>query len=488
VQTPDFVTLRDLVHPLVRYRSAALLTCCVTFGAAIAVASFTQPEYEATMKVLVKRERMDPVMTSSVAAPAQARAEVTEDELNSEVELLKSRDLLQRVVLTSGLSTEATDAGQGASSANAELSRAVADLQERLEIAAIRKSTMIELRYRSADPVLAAAVLSNLAKLYIEKHLAVHRPLGAYQFFQEQTRAFGGELDEAERRLAEFGRQEQVVSPTAERDSALVTLAEFEASLLRTHAAMTEAEQRIATLREQMADTPSRQTTQVQTAKDGERIRELKLQLFDLELRQSDLLRKFNPQYPPLEQVSEQIARTQEALSDAQVTPVTAETTDQNPTHQWLRDERARAATERDALRARAQALTRAIDEYRAKARRLDEARVRQDGLARAVKTAQENYALYQRKQEEARISDALDRTRVANVVLAEEPTVPALPSHSRRAGVLLLGVIMALVAGTLVAQACHHLNPYFRTSDEVSALLGVPVLANLPAEARTAS
>jgi len=38
------------------------------------------------------------------------------------------------------------------------------------------------------------------------------------------------------------------------------------------------------------------------------------------------------------------------------------------------------------------------------------------------------DYLLYLHKQEEARISDALDRQRISNVVVAEAATVPFKP------------------------------------------------------------
>ena len=50
------------------------------------------------------REREDPVVTSeSSPQTLQAALPVTEEEINSEVELLQSDDLLQKVVLATGL-------------------------------------------------------------------------------------------------------------------------------------------------------------------------------------------------------------------------------------------------------------------------------------------------------------------------------------------------------------------------------------------------
>lgn len=488
----DVANLGDLLYPIARYRRAAMAMGLTVMVTAAVMAAWTAPQYEATMKVLVKRGRVDPVLTSAADTLTPDRSGVSEDELNSEVELLKSRDLLHQVVLAAGLgepelrSFSATPASSD--TRDAAMSRAILDLESRLDIGAIRKSTIIQARYRSADADEAARVLTHLAKLYIEKHLLVHGSAGAYEFFQEQTRTLAVEREEAEAQLANFNQDASTAAPQAEMENTLRTLAEFEASEERTRADMMAIERRIDVLNKQIADTPSRQTTQIHTAVDDARVRELKTVLFNLEIKQADLLRKFNDDYPPVQQVAEQITQAQTALEDAQQMPVTAETTDQNPTHQWLRDERARAATEREALVARAQGLAAAVAEFRTKAQELGGARLRQDGLERAVKTVRNNYDLYQRKLEEARIASALDRTRVANVVIAEEPNVPALPSNARRAALLLLGLVGGVISGLVVAYVLHFRTPHFQSGAEVAAYLNVPVLATLPAEVRAAS
>jgi uncharacterized protein involved in exopolysaccharide biosynthesis len=199
------------------------------------------------------------------------------------------------------------------------------------------------------------------------------------------------------------------------------------------------------------------------------------------ELKRNQLLQKFTPQYPPVVQAEAEIRQLQAAIADAEQAPLRDETTDQNPTYQWLANERARVRTERDALLARAGATRRSVAEYRERARLLDAKSVQQQELIRAVKTAEENYQLYQRKQEEARISDELDRTRIANVALAEAPSVPQ-SARSPRLLILFGGTAAALLLGVAVAYLLHAMNPYFRTPDEVYRVLDVPVLASLPA------
>ena len=199
-------------------------------------------------------------------------------------------------------------------------------------------------------------------------------------------------------------------------------------------------------MRAAMTTTPDREITQISSAGNVELVRTLRSQILELEIKRSDMLQKFTAQYPPVVQMQDDLARLRQALISAEQTPLRDETTNQNPTHQWLRNEAARVKTEHDALRARANAIRRTVADYRARARRLDAQSVEQQQLLSAAKEAEDNYQLYRRKQEEARISDALDHTRIANVVVVDPPTVPQ-SSQSPRRLILLLGGLAAVVA-----------------------------------------
>ena len=110
-------TFRDLVSPLFRYwRTAVLVALTVCLGTTTVVL-LTPKQYEAEMKFLVKRERADPIVSADPNAMTQAPAYVSEDEVNSEVELLKSRDLLEEVAAASGLLAKAAPARRAGVSA-----------------------------------------------------------------------------------------------------------------------------------------------------------------------------------------------------------------------------------------------------------------------------------------------------------------------------------------------------------------------------------
>jgi len=476
-------TLRDLIAPIFRHKLAGFLTALTLFTGTTVMVLRSPKQYEAEMKILVKRERVDAIVSGDSKASSQGRSDVTEDELNSEVELLKSRDLLEQVALAAGL--YAADNG-GSADDRIAISRTVQALQGNLKITPLKKTTLISVTYRSSDPTRAARVLRELARLYLEKHLSLRRPPGTHQFFSEQAARFREELTAAEARWQEYGRQEHVVSAEVEKESTLQTLANFEAALQQARGGLADANRRIAELEAQIAAEPPRQTTQIRTSENTDLIGRLKSRILDLEVKQAEMLRKFTSTYPPVVEIEQELVQARAALERTQKAPLTEETTDQNPTHQWLRSELARVKTDRASAVARTAALADSVRVYREKARELDEKSATQQDLKRTMKSAEENYLLYARKQEEARISDALDHTRIANVTVADAPTVPVLPVNRGRALILMLGAMMAVVLGIGVTYVLDYLSPYLRTPTEVERALDIPVLASLPARHRS--
>ena len=224
------VSLRDVIAPLFRHRRLVLWSFLAIFLGSIVAALLLPKQYQAEMKILVKRERVDPAVSSNKATVFETHSEVTEEQVQSEVELMRSRDLLENVVKVCGIAP--------AGSANDRepsvgLARAVRNLQSTLQVEPIKKTNLISATYRSSDPVLAARVLNTLANLYLEKHLEVHRLPGAFDFFQKQTERYRNELATSEEHLVGYDRDTGVVSPELEKEITLRKQSEFDAALRR---------------------------------------------------------------------------------------------------------------------------------------------------------------------------------------------------------------------------------------------------------------
>jgi hypothetical protein len=121
---------------------------------------------------------------------------------------------------------------------------------------------------------------------------------------------------------------------------------------------------------------------------------------------------------------------------------------------------------------------------YQTKAHQLEVSGLVQQDLLREAKANEDNYLLYLHKREEARIADALDQTRILNIGMVQQPTVPLSPVRSPwMFG--LVGILMAGMVSVGLVFTREYLDTSFRTPSEVLSELNIPVLASVPLRAR---
>ncbi|MFB3814506.1 MAG: GumC family protein [Terriglobales bacterium] len=479
--------VKDVVAVGFRHRRLLLGVFSGVVAIALLWALFVRT-YDSEMKLLVSKERVDPIVSSDQNNGTRIiHDNVTDGDLNSEIELLTSKDVLRQVVLENQLQNSVRRTSLSVMLAppsrrdEVRIEKAVRTLEERLIVEPSKKSNVIVVHYRASSPQRAQAVLNSLAKFYFEKHLGVRRPAGQFAFFEQQAEQYHAQLMDAEAQLAAFPKQTGVVSGPLERDSIVQKLADMKVTLETTRAGIAEAQKRVATLQQQIAATPARMTTAQRSADNPQLLQKLKGTLLDLQLKRTELLQKYEPTYRPVQQVEQQIKETEAAIEAAKTAPLRDVTTDADPTHQWMRSELAKAKTELRALQAREAVTSNSIRAFEQQAAQLNASSIEQAELIRNVKALEENYQLYSRKREQARIDDALDRSRILNVAMAEPPTLPAMPQHPP-AAILSYGVVLAILLSGSAAFISELMDHSFRTPQEVERYLQVPVVAALPA------
>jgi uncharacterized protein involved in exopolysaccharide biosynthesis len=393
-------------------------------------------------------------------AAARSYRDLSETEVLSQVELIKSADLMEKVAAEAGLASRVKAEHPSLTDAEA-VDEAVEGLRTRLEVAPVKRTWLIDVRYEADDRRLTQRVLDALARFYLEKHLALQRPAGTYHFFAEQTERARQEVEAARSQLASFSAEHQVVSATLEKEAVLQKLNEFDAMRAEAAALLRQSDQRLATVSDELARVPAQHTASVRTNPDA--IRDVKERILTLELRRAELLQKFTPSYRGVVEVDGQLRQAQAALEAVERLPVREETIADNPTRQWLDTERARTRAEQAAMAARVQALSGSVARFRAQAQDLELREAEQQELERDLKTAETKYLLYAQKQEEARISDELDRTRIANVVVAEGPAVARDPQRDPSLAFLPLLLGTALLISGALAIGVDALSPAYR-------------------------
>jgi uncharacterized protein involved in exopolysaccharide biosynthesis len=474
-------TLRDLLAVVFRQRRLALISFVGIF-LAIVLYGWIAPPYQSEMKVLVRRGRVDPVVTSTPSQAEFEREAVTEEELNSEVELLHDDEILRTVVRRAGLISEGQSWFWSLFGDNQErqLARAVRRIDKRLTVEAAKKATLITVSYKSSDPTQAANLLHVLASAYLERHEQLHRPSGEFKFFDQQVVQSRSGLEESELQLMRFGADQGVTSASLERDMALQKLSEADADARQTQVLIAATTERARMLEKKLALLPERITTQIRNSDNPQLMEKMKARLLELQLNRTALLTKYEPSYRPVQEIDQEISETKASIAAEDQTPIRERTSDQDPDHEWAKAELLKTQVELTAMSAHATAENILLAHYREAARQLGDHAIEQEQLLHDLKASEEKYLLYLNKREEARIGDALDQGGILNVTIAEQATVPALPQLSEL-GFGLVGLVSAGTLSITLAFAADYLNPAFRTPDEIIGYLGSPVLASLP-------
>jgi uncharacterized protein involved in exopolysaccharide biosynthesis len=461
-------TMADIAAALQR-QSKVLAICFVALAAGVVTAVLTAaPFYEGKLKILVKRDRADSVISGAAAASSAGNEQdLSETEVMSQVELIKSDELLAKVAAETGLATQIRSRHPDLTEAEA-IEEAAGRIRERLTVAPVKRTWLIDVGYESEERSTTRQVLDTLVRLYFEKHLTLQRPAGSFQFFADQAERARQDLEAAQAKLAAFSTQHQVVSAATEKQSMLQKLSEFDAMRAQAAAQLAETSRRLTVVNNELQRVPERRTSAVRT--DVGVIRDATSRIVTLEMQRAELLQKFTPQYRGVKEIDAQLQQARAALAAAEQSPVMEQTIGDNPTRQWLDTERARTSAEHAAIRARVQALSSTVGQYRAQAQALDIRDAEQQDLERQLKTAEAKYLLYVQKQEEARISDELDRTRIANVVVAEGPAVAYEPQRDPSLAYLPLLLGAALLFSGGVALAVDALAPAYRRWRATSA------------------
>jgi uncharacterized protein involved in exopolysaccharide biosynthesis len=405
-----------------------LLTFSTTAVAALLLAVLMPSQYESRVKILVKKNRVEAPITAERTDTSLESSEISESQINSEISLLKSRDLLEQVVKNTDLARFEADT---AAPTAQDVETAIYNLEKDLQIAAVKKANIIEVTYISKSPEIAAAVLKQLSELYLDKHIKLHSPPGTYEFFKTQADQYQKDLRNAENSYSSFQKKTGVVAINQQKDLGLNKYTETQARLNDLNGQIKETDKRIAEIEKQLAGMQSRISTQSRILPNQQSVERFSTMLVELRNRRIQLLTKFQPEDRLVKEVDEQIRTTSEALAKASQTTYSEQASDLNPLRQTLESELNKARIEQAGRYPLRENLATQVRLYKQQLDHLKSVTTANDDLARQVKKADGTYQLYAQKQEESRISDELDKQKISNVSILEAPTAPSVPSKT---------------------------------------------------------
>jgi uncharacterized protein involved in exopolysaccharide biosynthesis len=471
--------LRDFLTVLFKHKSTILLTFFAVV-ATVTVGSFVlPPTYQAESRLLVKFGRENIYLPEVGGEKGPIVAFNNEEVLNSEVKILTSRDLVERVITTLTVERMYPKFVENPPRNLTPLDAAIERFGKDLSVEGVKKSNVIEISFQHKDPRMAAKALDLLMNFFKEKHLQAYSDPKS-SFLEQQLADYQQRLQRAQDQMQSFKQKYRVFSLEEQRSLLLRQRSELDTAYKGAVHQVSEIRERQAALRRQMRDVPQDVPLYTETAERYKSLDDAKMQLLTLQLKEQELLQKYKETNPLVANVRLEIRITQDFIQRQEETIKDRVRTGKNVVYQELEKDLIKVQAELPSQEAKAVTLRGQIAQVDSELQALDLREKELENLRREVAVSEQNYKTYLGKVEEARISEDLNRRKVANISVIQEAAVPAEPVKPKKLLNIVLGVILGAVSGLGFAFFKEYTGQGLSTPESAEQRLGLPVLATV--------
>ena len=343
---------------------------------------------------------------------------------------------------------------------NKEESAAIDRLLAGVTVSPIRNSQLVDVKYSSPDPRLAARVVNELVRQYMAQAAdeRVQLSQDASGWLSKQLASQREQLESSELALQRYREQNDAVTLENPQNIVVQKLADLNGAVTRAKMQRIEKESQYNQLLN--IQTGSGDLASSPTILASSYIQQLKTELAERLAERQQLRQRFGDKHPTMIKLSAAIDGAQTKL-DAEIDNVV-----KSVRNEFL------------AAQAEEQSLTEALNSQKNTALAQNRKEIEYGVLQRDVATNKQIYEGLLQRAKEAGISGDLKAGNVRVVDVAEVPRGPVLPNHRSD---LTFGFAAGLVLAIGFALALEYLDNRIKTPDEIGAHLSLPCLGLVP-------
>ncbi|HEX3862268.1 MAG TPA: Wzz/FepE/Etk N-terminal domain-containing protein [Stellaceae bacterium] len=473
---PYDLTTREVLSILFKERRKLI---GVFLGLTLLVIGFSYtmtPYYEASSRLLVKSGREFQVRSDPnqpvVSVPSNTKQEV----VNSEIQILTSRDLVVAVIKQVGADRLYPGSGGWFGSDAGAMDVALRKFYADFKVSPVELADVIEVTYRNPNHDVAVQALNALIELYQRKHAEMFSD-PRYKFLEQQTRQYETQLDAATRKVTDIKNSKSLFDIDAQRAKLIDDRAATNTILQQLQSQAVDAHKRIDFLTARLRTTP---TLVVGGDTEADVVEQTKARMLDLQVKAQQLRERYVGDVKPLQDTEQEIARLKQLLNGAG-SANRKSSSQRNPAYDDMAVALNRALA--DAAPLDQQIVLRKQQETAAenRLRSLEDGAKALDDAQRERRTLEELVHTYRTQYEAARMSENLDRDNVISVSVLQSPAAAEQPAGPRHLPFALAGILIGLVGASGVLIYLLVFRETLITVESVERIIGVPVLASVP-------
>jgi succinoglycan biosynthesis transport protein ExoP len=461
------LAVRTFLYAVFKHQRLVLGIFLIVFVGSLIAALVRDSKWLATSKVLVKLG--ETVQLAPAEAPSRSiNMPLSQEVVKTEADIVKSYLVVQEAVKKLGIKPE--------SGTEEEL---IGGLQANLSVMPTPGTNTLQISFLGRDPEKSARFVNTVTDLYINHHNRVYRHEGMGEFYKDQLGLLESQMKAAQEQLRLYLRDNGIID--AEQEIRLLnqdiidqdkTLKGHRGKILATQRKLEQVGQQLTKTPLQVPASEEYSSNPTQTT--------YKAKLVELEVERLKLLERYMPSDRTVRDTESQIASLKGRAASERERILTKETIHSNELYTELQRNQMSLQTLLADAQAREPSLAARLDATR---QRLNELRDKQFAIANLQQEAEQKkyaYDTYFKKQEEARITEAMTDQSVVSIAVLDRAVPPLEPQN----GVLLpllLGILGGLALSTSTAVAVEFLSRRLRFEEEVERYLEIPVLAVIP-------
>ncbi len=473
-----FGSPRDLLTAFFRQKSKIFLVFVVLFsgGAGWILSQDTLYDAHATLVLKFGREH---IFRPEVGQANQIVRFDQEAAVESERKIIGSPDLIRRVVESIGVENLYPDLLRSSGKVQPwQIEVATSKFMGNLESLSEKGTNLVEIIFLHEDPEIAAQALNRLVDFLKERHLQIFSDPKA-SFLIGRLKEYKNDLQIAEESVQAFKQKNDISSPLGDQQARLLDQrVALDTNNKRIQHERQALASKITSLESQMKVIPK--NIRLSTSEGTGMLSKAKTDLFGLKRREQELLTRYTASSLPVQNLQKEISLVEQfIIAQTNDEQDKSGTSGKNPIFQKLEIERYSAQSELETHKASQKVIVGQITELDNKLLRLDQLRKEEIGLERNRVTAEENYQLYVKKVEEAKVSEEMDQLKMSNIGVIQAADVPRKPAGRPKSVLLLLSVIMSAIMSMGVALVFEFFTGGYTRPDQAAEDLGLPVLAS---------
>lgn len=471
---PQF-TAGDFALLLWRERFVMLGVFLVLAALGVAFALTLKTVYPARSSLVI-RLGQEYVYEPRAGDAARGAVPDPDDVIESEVEILGSAQLKQRVIEKLGMDRifpalalrydRTAPAGQ-----ERLMGMAVAAMDKNLKVATAPGSPVVRLEYDDNDPETAALVLNTL----LDEYLVYRRSLllDPAAPIEAQRQAFEARLEQADEAYQAFLGSNNIGDFDSEKTSLGQLMSQLQQQKYTADEQLQERQARLDALSAEFADI----SPEIGLYHDVDHAAQDKLT--DLKVQRAGLLGRYRADAEPVTTLDTQIAEMERDIAAGKVQGDGARRLGVNPVYQTLQTDKIQLAAEVAALKQSSQTLADQIAQVTDRQLRLDALEPQYQDLTRDRDILSNNVRDFTAKEQETQASDAIARQSNDNITIVQRAVTP-VQGRSLKKPVAIITVLMAGFTALCVGLLRIFLRRGFPTPGSAGRTLDLPVLASV--------